>query len=102
MSAFTANSQTLFELPRLSYIDARWEEPNLRTTEGNRKPARTSGWLARQMGTLVTWYSNREAASELAAMSDYELADIGLTRSDLPRVFKPDFEQDFVRNAYGS
>jgi uncharacterized protein YjiS (DUF1127 family) len=100
MSAFTANSQTLFELPRLSYIDARWEEPNLRTTEGDRGSVRAKsqpGWLSRQLHALSTWSRNREAAAELASMSDYELADIGLTRSDLPRVFKPGFSQEFGR-----
>ena len=30
-------------------------------------------------------------------MSDYELADIGLTRSDLSRVFKPGFSQDLYQ-----
>jgi uncharacterized protein YjiS (DUF1127 family) len=30
----------------------------------------------------------------LAAMSDYELADIGLSRPDLSRVFHPSFDRD--------
>lgn len=33
----------------------------------------------------------RAVLNELSAMSDHELADIGLSRGDLPRVFDPAF-----------
>jgi uncharacterized protein YjiS (DUF1127 family) len=32
-------------------------------------------------------------------MSNYELRDIGLTRSDLSRVFEPEFSQDLRARA---
>ncbi len=34
-------------------------------------------------------------------MSDYELADIGLSRSDLSRVFEPGFSQDLYQRGTG-
>jgi len=94
MSAHTADS---FKLPSLSYIDAKWEEPNLRAPAAAPVRARRSGlaaWLAGQVEAYRKWRRDSEAAAELAAMSNYELMDIGLTRSDINRVFEPDFNQD--------
>jgi uncharacterized protein YjiS (DUF1127 family) len=97
MSAHTANSKYAFELPSMSYIDAKWEEPTLRTSVA--APARTrkggfAGWLSRQVAAFVAWSHDRGAAAELSVMSDHELSDIGLTRADVSRVFKPDFNED--------
>jgi uncharacterized protein YjiS (DUF1127 family) len=90
MSAQTADSQSSFKLPSLTYIDAKWEEPNLRVPSATPQPKRPSGvgaWLRRPVAVLVAWRRKTKAESELAAMSDRELFDIGLIRSDLPRVF---------------
>jgi uncharacterized protein YjiS (DUF1127 family) len=97
MSAQTADSQFTFQLPSLSYIDAKWEEPNLRTTDVARSTVRQGGvaaWLSRQVAAFVAWSRENEAASELSAMSDRELTDIGLSRTDLGRVFKSAFNDD--------
>lgn len=100
MSAHTADSQFSFQLPSLSYIDADWEEPSLRVPAGAHQSVRetdVAAWLSQQVAAVVSWYRNQEAAAELAAMSDYELADIGLTRSDLSRVFTAGFNQDLYQ-----
>jgi uncharacterized protein YjiS (DUF1127 family) len=98
MSAHTANSQYRFELPSMSYIDAKWEEPNLlRTPTLEPSVVRKGGlaaWLSRQVAAFVSWRRDREASIELASMSDHELTDIGLSRADVSRVFKPDFNED--------
>jgi uncharacterized protein YjiS (DUF1127 family) len=104
MSAHIGNSQFPFELPSLSYIDAKWEEPALRGFDTAPQAVRSTGlaaWLSRQVAGLVSWRRNSEAAAELQAMSDYELADIGLSRSDLSRVFKPGFSQDLYQRGIG-
>jgi len=95
MSAHLADSNFSPRLPSLSYIDASWEEPELR------QPARTApvsrgfgAWLAARFTGFVAWFRENEAASELASMSERELHDIGLTRSDLNRVFDPELNQD--------
>ncbi len=94
MSAHTANQNFHFQLPSLSYIDAQWEEPNLRT------PAQTAdlrvkpGILARLAARFRDWQHERRAIAEFSAMTDYELADIGLSRSDLHRVFDPTLNED--------
>jgi uncharacterized protein YjiS (DUF1127 family) len=104
MSAHTADSRFSFKLPSLSYIDAKWEEPTLRSSGGAPRSVSNSGlaaWLSRQIAALAGWHSDRQAAVELAAMSDHELADIGLSRSDLSRVFEPRFNQDMYQHGAG-
>ena len=97
MSAYTADSKFAFQLPSLSYIDAKWEEPSLRTPVAPARVVRKGGvaaWLSRQVGAFIAWRRDSQAASELASMSDRELMDIGLTRTDAARVFEPKFNAD--------
>jgi uncharacterized protein YjiS (DUF1127 family) len=104
MSAHIAKPQFSFELPSLSYIDAKWEEPALRESGVTLPAVGSTGlaaWLSQQVAALVAWHRNSVAAAELRAMSDYELADIGLSRSDLSRVFEPGFSQDLYQRGVG-
>jgi uncharacterized protein YjiS (DUF1127 family) len=104
MSAHTADSQFSFELPSMSYVDAKWEEPNLAAPASTPRVTRKGGlaaWLSRQVAAFVAWRRDSEAAAELAAMSDRELLDIGLNRVDVGRVFRPVFNEDLrQRGAY--
>ncbi|PPQ27028.1 DUF1127 domain-containing protein [Rhodopila globiformis] len=95
MSVQTADSQFSFKLPSLSYIDARWEEPELLAPAA--APGRRTGlaaWLSARVAAFQAWRRDREAAAELASMSSRDLMDIGLTRSDLSRVFDPACNDD--------
>jgi uncharacterized protein YjiS (DUF1127 family) len=97
MSVHTADSKFAFELPSMSYIDAKWEEPNLRAPATAPRDVRKGGlatWLSRKIAAFVAWRRDSEAAGELAAMSDRELLDIGLSRADMGRVFDPAFNKD--------
>ena len=50
-------------------------------------------WLA-DLGQWLSEMPRRRAVlTELSGLSDHELADIGLSRADLPRVFDPEFAQ---------
>lgn len=59
--------------------------------------------LAGRIGQLFSWIAElprrRSVLAELNELSDHELADIGLNRSELPRVFDPEFA---ARRARGS
>ena len=59
------------------------------------QPEPTTGGLFAWIGTAMRWLSDlprrRAALDELSSLSEHELADIGLTRADLPRLFDPDF-----------
>jgi uncharacterized protein YjiS (DUF1127 family) len=103
MSVQTAGSQFNFQLPSMSYIDAKWEEPNLRAaaaTPGVRKSG-LAAWLSRQVAAIMAWRRDSEAAAELSAMSDRELLDIGLSRADVGRVFTASFNADLRQRGAG-
>src|SRR3954452_22403590 len=94
MSGHTANQNFNFQLPSLSYIDAKWEEPNLRAPAQTMDAASKTGMFARLMARYRAWQRDRQGMAEFASMSDYELADIGLSRSDVHRVFDPTLSED--------
>jgi uncharacterized protein YjiS (DUF1127 family) len=99
MNAHTFNSQ-FFELPSLSYIDTAWEEQTHRTpveTGGTTRKTGLGGWFAHRIEALKARRRDVRAASELAMMSDHQLMDVGLSRSDLTRVFQPEFNEDLRR-----
>lgn len=90
MNAHSANSQFSFQLPSMSYIDAKWEEPELRSAP-TRQPIRRqrglAGWLRSRIAAFKAWRAQQQTLAELDAMTDRELIDIGLTRADIGRVF---------------
>lgn len=47
--------------------------------------------LAAVGAALLTWPTRRATYEKLRRLTDRELADIGLTRGDVFRVFEPDF-----------
>lgn len=97
MNAQTPNSQLSYQLPSMSYIDASWEEPNLRTTAANARSARKHGfanWIAARVAAFRTWQQEQRARAELHAMTDRELLDIGVSRADFDRVFSDAHNQD--------
>ena len=94
MSAPMTKGQMAFELPSLSYIDTRWEEP---ATQSDAQPAREHGfaaWVAARVEAFRAWRDSARALAELNNMSDRELFDVGLNRGDFDRVFDNRFNQD--------
>jgi uncharacterized protein YjiS (DUF1127 family) len=59
------------------------------------QPEPASPHFFARLGKFLHWLAEmpkRQAVmDELASLSEHELADIGLTRADLPRVFDEDF-----------
>ncbi len=90
MSALTSKSQFAFELPNLTYIDASLEEANFRAPAVPSKPSGFRGLFA----AFRAWRERQVALNELEMMSDRELADIGLNRADVPRVFDDAYNRD--------
>ena len=96
MSAPMTKSQMAFELPHLSYIDTRWEEPEVQPAV---QPVREHGfasWVAARVAAYRTRRANARARAELNSMTDRELFDIGLNRGDLERMFDDRFNQDLL------
>ena len=91
MSALTAKSQFAFELPNLTYIDASLEEANF----ARAGLAEQAAWPARAgLPHSAPGVRSRPRINELEMMSDRELADIGLSRADVHRVFDQAYNQD--------
>lgn len=72
-------------------------------------PGRVRRGLARlveglaALGRAIAEYpARRRAYEELRAMTDRELADIGLTRAEIGRVFDPDFRAPTTATARGA
>jgi uncharacterized protein YjiS (DUF1127 family) len=94
MSAPMTKSQMAFELPPLSYIDTRWEEPAVQPIV---QPVRKRGfasWIAARFSAFLAWREQARARAELGRMSDRELFDLGLNRGDVDRIFDNRFNQD--------
>jgi len=94
MSAPMTKSQMAFELPSLSYIDTRWEEPAVQPIT---QPVREHGfasWIAARVAGFRAWRERAKAMSELNLMSDRELLDLGLNRGDFNRMFDDRLNMD--------
>jgi uncharacterized protein YjiS (DUF1127 family) len=96
MNATVGKDQlTAFSLGNLSYIGPAYEEPQ---TPSVRSPEGASrGVLKALMGVVSAWRQRQAVLQEMQMMTDRELADIGLSRSDLTRVFDPAFVADYAR-----
>jgi len=88
--------QMAFELPQLSYIDTRWEEPDFQPTVEPRREPGFASWIAARVAAYRAWRENARALAELNGMTDRELFDVGLNRGDLERMFDDRFNTDLV------
>ena len=96
MSAPITKDQLTFSLGNVSYVDYSYDEPPVIDVK-----TQNHGFghlLTHVMETFAAWRRRQAVVQELAMMSDRELADIGLSRADLPRVFDPAFAE---QHAYG-
>ena len=89
MNAPVAKDQFEFTLGNVSYIDSTFEDAPALPVEEPRRGVRQ--WIADRVTAVVEWRHRQEVMREMELMTDHELADIGLTRSDLQRVFDPEF-----------
>lgn len=103
MSAPIAKDQLAYQLPNLTYVDAHSEEPNLeRSTLPTERPdPGFARWLANRIEGFRAWREKQTAVAEMEMLSDRELLDIGLNRSDLYRVFDSTHNADLVARSEG-
>jgi uncharacterized protein YjiS (DUF1127 family) len=102
MSAPLAKSDFVFKLSTSrSYIGADYDPAPVQVQVAQPAPRGLGRALADGLAFVVAgvrgWSSRQVTLAEMDSMSDRELADIGLTRSDLPRVFDADFVADHTR-----
>ena len=96
MSAPLTKSQMAFDLPKLSYIDTRWEEPVVQPRPETSPDHGIASWFASRMTSFRAWRARTRSMAELASMSDRELFDVGLNRGDFDRIFDRRFNKDLL------
>ena len=95
MSAPITNDQFSFSLGNLSYIGASYDEAPAPVVKLG--GAGLIAWFRGLVAKATDWQRRRAAIEELGLMTDRELSDIGLTRTDLARVFNTTFASDRAR-----
>jgi uncharacterized protein YjiS (DUF1127 family) len=91
----TANDPLSFSLGQLRYIGPSYEDKSTAYTPAT--ASQTLGWARGLLAKFAEWRHRRAVMQEMAMMTDRELSDIGLSRSDLPRIFDPTFGADRPR-----
>ncbi len=96
MSVQPSKQALNFKLPEMLSYHSTWDdadyEPVLAPTRPG--PARRVAAMLRRLAALPARMAVR---NELCAMSDRELADIGINRYDVNRVFDSDFADEHAR-----
>jgi uncharacterized protein YjiS (DUF1127 family) len=87
--------QLTFSLGNTSYVDYLYDEPPVAVVKTPRSGI--GHWLSVAMTAFVAWRRRQAVLQEMAMLSERELADIGLARTDLPRVFDPTFAAEHER-----
>jgi uncharacterized protein YjiS (DUF1127 family) len=91
MNASINKNEFSFNLPEMLSYHSTWDDADYEPT----LPRHRQSWLARLVSTPVRWASayaeRRRVTGELMQMSDRDLADLGISRYDIHRVFDPKF-----------
>ena len=95
MSALMTKDQFTFSLGNASYVDYSYDEPPAAVVEAPK--GGIGHWLSVAMHAVAEWRRRQAVLQEMAILSDRELADIGLSRTALPRVFDPMFPAEHGR-----
>jgi uncharacterized protein YjiS (DUF1127 family) len=95
MSAPLTKEQLAFSLGNQTYISPLYEETGTPSVKPENRGviAFFDGIFAK----YAEWRRRRRVVEEMTMMTHRELSDIGLTRSDLSRVFDPQFAADHQR-----
>ena len=96
MNAPIAKDQLGFSLGELTYIDPTYDDESTPSVVAA-QTRWVAGWFSHLVAKIVEWQHRRAVMQEMAMMSDRELSDIGLSRSDLARVFDPTFAANHAR-----
>src|SRR5690242_6754755 len=93
MTAYTLKTELGFKLPEMLSYHSTWDDADYEPVLPPRRPG-----LRQRLAALGESYRRRRqcraAMSELSDMSDRELADIGITRYDIPRVCTQEFARE--------
>ena len=101
MSAPLAKTELSYKLPEMLSYHSTWDDADYEP----KLPAAHPGLFARMIGAtrarVAHWAVRRQALTELGDMNDRELADIGLSRADIPRVADAGFIEEHATRGVG-
>lgn len=95
MNAPVTKDQLAFSLGHRSYIGPAYE--GVQRASVNQGVQQATSFFRRIVNAISAWRQRQEVLREMQMMTDHELADIGLSRGDLARVFDPVFAEDHRR-----
>lgn len=92
MSIHSSRQALAFKLPEMLSYHSTWDDADYEPVQPHKRTLfeRLSG-LSRGLAVLS---QRRAVRNELYSLTDRELADIGLNRYDVERVFDPEFAHD--------
>jgi uncharacterized protein YjiS (DUF1127 family) len=93
MSAQTSKQAVAFQLPEMLSYHSTWDDADYEPVLPPRRP----GWtrrLASAWRALMAGRRRLAVRQELDSMTDRELADIGINRYDVGRIFDPEFVRE--------
>ncbi len=88
-----------FKLPEMLSYHSTWDDADYEPVLPRPRRGGVATLVAAPVRWMRTYAERRRTMNELARMSDRDLADLGLSRYDIPRVFDPAFAAE--RNARG-
>jgi uncharacterized protein YjiS (DUF1127 family) len=94
MTAHTSRHHLKFEPPKMLSYHATWDDADYEPAVPLRRRGPFTRLVAALIARLKVARARRAASSEMAAMSDREFADMGITRCDVTRVLDPAFLPD--------
>lgn len=101
MSAPINKHEFDFKLPEMLSYHTTWDDADYEPAQ----PRQREGWLHHLIaapGRVIAELARRHRAmNELARLGDRELSDLGITRSDIPRIFDADFAAEHASRGLG-
>jgi uncharacterized protein YjiS (DUF1127 family) len=91
MSAPISKTELAFKLPDSLSYHSTWDDADYEPVLPAHRPSVLARLANGVRGRVASWRARHAAMAELAGMTDRELADVGLSRADIPRVTDADF-----------
>ncbi|HSU05050.1 MAG TPA: DUF1127 domain-containing protein [Acetobacteraceae bacterium] len=101
MSAPINKNEFAFKLPEMLSYHSTWDDADYQPA----LPRQRRNWLPRvvtgPMRVITKLAERHRVMNELARLSDRELADLGMSRYDIPRVFDTEFAAEHAGRGIG-
>jgi uncharacterized protein YjiS (DUF1127 family) len=101
MNVSMNKTEFAFKLPEMLSYHSTWDDADYEPVQ----PHRQAGLLARTAGavkrSIAAYMDRQRVINEMSRLSDRDLADLGLSRYDIKRVFDPVFAAEHAARRGG-